>query len=809
MKPITLNFSPEKVITFSVPSVIQGISPDSTGAHQTTHVQSSIERNLLTGNASQAAREIRELALGYLRQAKGTTLRKSEEDTIRILQTTIGLSSQLPVGQFAIDQYDRAILSSDWAVSMDWDCDGDPITVVLWDEVNTEQLASQGNHKVTRGMLIKIPPTKLFPIATLVPCPKTVFGSITKDMYDEIINRPVEQLDPLAVMVKMFSIQPIGTVTSRWWSKMLKDAFQSAPDSLVTGINLTLQKHGDAYRSDLEGKVMKGARKGSGAMRPACYDEEIHQMTALSSTIFGSRGAIARTTGLSWSDIEKMLDDKPEFEAQATRYKEATPVADNWTSKEATASPDLVRYLVQSKRIRYEDIPRSADVNKKHVIDEIVNGEVKKAFIPNAKAISLYSTEAGAPCSFVWTRDAGDKLTGYVTVLYPTFCHNPYTGKTQLMCPLQHMALWISRHFTCSLEIKSVNYVDAMFRGEGSRALESVIRKYVETFGDVLPSLKVGESHQLLAVGKFFASQTITIDHSSFPGWSPNQPIEAMIDRTGEASKVCGGIHVASTSSKRIARKHFLADKDGFPSFVIRKEGTTPCQGHRPGRNASLLKRSLCCSKMRTMVVASDSIQCYITPEGIAKSTPPMDTFLREVSYEEKEGFVFHASFTWNGGVRYAWISPNAKQDAKPIGKFVDANGNRFEPRYHESIKVAGQPIDMIMSLKELEEKHLSQLFLSLAKKEIWHSPTGPIEVYVLDWLFFRSGAASENIVPRWLKSWTLTGFVGLMLAASCEQHGVPCTRHNKFLIASAKNLWDAAEQIPGLYAKFGNPLTQ
>ena len=763
-----------KVLTFgdlkaSIPSTVSGL----TSATDVKMVIHPIEHALAVQDYDTAAREMRKLAVNYVRTATSTVVRttKNEWGINKIIASTIGLSNELLPNQIAFDGFDRIIINAEFGLSRDIDCDGDPaIAYIFNDQIN--------GVTVKRAMLEKQPPTSLFPILDVVDLPLPVFSAIDENDIALAQSTRCKGTDFDKAMVKTYSPQPISICTSRWWSYMLwlaNNGMQRHPEiDIVEATTRILNGYAVDYRNDLEGNIMKGARKGDGAVRPQIFDIPIFPMTPLTSAIYGSRGSTNATDVTSMDTILETIRT-PKFAGfEPSIYKEKETAIDLWTRKDQVGDLNIPDWLIQGGYMKAVEIPSS------------------KAGMPPAVMLTLI--HKGEDASLVWTKGTGEKVIGYCCILYPVFAYNPQSKVLEVMHPLKHMALWLSRHFR-SGEIYSQSYIQKIFEGGAVHALESTINKYVQLFGDsLLSTVKNGvkESHK---ISRYFGSHTIVVDHTSNPSW------DGSVDIMMRFAKICNNkfvhIHLPSVSSQYGVRKHFYADEDGLPSFVIRKVGYKSCQDHRPGRNRALLSRSNICVTFRCAIVANGpSIQYYITPSGIAKSNTELETFLPEISYEEKPGFELTQSVSWGGSVRYHYVCANSRKP-KVIGKFTCVNGQRFEPRYLDQCTSSdGQNIDLIIPSKELLGKEMLDLMMSFGTKQIINTPSGAVEAYVLDWRFFRSGTASENISARYPQSRALAGFIGLIFAGSLNQVGLPYSRYDQNRMDQAAQLLHMANNM-------------
>ena len=547
------------------------------------------------------------------------------------------------------------------------------------------------------------------------------------------------------------------------------------------------------FRADLEGRLMKSQRKGAGAVKPLIHEMLITPLSPESSVFFGSKGplGLVAKNGTDFNLLKDIAHNGPRFE-KAAKYEEPDYDATNWTSEPIIGDTELVNWLIDAKRLVVESYPHA------------------RKNVPAIVQIALYNPEQKTYSNFVWNKEMGGSMLGYVTLLFPVYAFDPRVSKLRVMAPLEHLALWLSTKFQCP-PIYSVKYIDTLFEGRGARALEGLIRKYVEAFGDVVPSSFLHDTHAKTGAkletgrhiafknARYFGSHTLVVDHSSVPGWKRDVPVENMIKMTNKASQAIRGLHVPATGSKRIARKHFIAGPNGLPEFCKEIEGVQTCQAHRPGRNRSLLMRSGNAVKCRIAILKYPSIQCFITPSGIERTQLEIGVFLPEVAYEATDGFNMSAQHSWTGNTTYVWVSPNAKQDAKPVGKFVCPLGSRFEPMETQQWTSSdGKNIDILYSTAELIDKQLLGRFMAEAKPETITAADGTqIQCMVLEYRLYRSATASENIKPRRPKHWSVTGFTGLMLRSALINNEVKHRSLDRKMWRRGEILMQIADRIP------------
>lgn len=721
------------------------------------------------GRYVDAASELYATGLRMARQACGTTVK--EEDGFSILQSTVGLSAAVPENCFALDREDRVVFNPITATGYDWDCDGDPITAIVF----SEKIVVEGaliNTGEKLGVFMKFPATKGMPVFKQVHLPEESFLPLTPEEVEESLSKEADpEKDQIYAAKKTMSNPPIGEVTRRWWSYILHEAYCTTKKygSFLAAVKQATDKHAEAYREDLEGKGMKGARKGDGSfVMPDIFETPVHMAAGAFAAMYSTKGSINIVNEAQYTGLYKLMNldtNQCEFSKDAEVWKPREEEHLGYTRKDVIGECDIVYWLMKAGYIKSKSLPNSG-----------------REGVPSAVSVTLWDPKHKEPVALTWVKDMGNSTAGYNFVLYPIFTYDPEVKKSRIMAPLEHMAFWLQRHFQCP-DIYSVKYIEKMFEDglDKARALEQAIRTYVNDYGDNVPSVRSGKEFIPNQFAVWACSKQVAIDFASLPQWNKNFDVELMVKRTQRLNELVGGLHMASTGSRRKCRKFYLAEADGLPDWVKRGNKIS-CQPHRPGRNASLLKRSVAKLKAKVAIVKTGSIQCFITPSGVTRSQPTEDIFLPDISPTEIEGYNEVIFYSWTGVPRHVWVSPTPKREAKKVGKFVCCNGSRFEPRATDQWwdKNTEEDIDIIMSYEELVEKELDTLFLERATHTVIKDYDGrEVEAFVLDWNFFRSGAASENIKPRHLKQTTLTGYYGLLLASTLDAESLPFHRDN------------------------------
>ena len=196
------------------------------------NVEHAFVRHIRNEDVTKAVEVLRELGLNYLRVARATHI--YQEPNVTILQTTIGLSDEIPPDHFAIDHNDRLVINSAQGLSLDWDCDGDPVQIIMfkaqqYTEIEDRlfgveyELPDEEEHAV----IVKFPCTRICPTFKRIELPAPQFESFCPadfaDVLAESKQKAEEGFDWEAAMTKTMSHANIGACTLRWWSFILKE----------------------------------------------------------------------------------------------------------------------------------------------------------------------------------------------------------------------------------------------------------------------------------------------------------------------------------------------------------------------------------------------------------------------------------------------------------------------------------------------------------------------------------------------------------------------------------------------------------
>lgn len=764
------------------------------GSYATQVGTPPIIRAIDRGDFLKAAEELKKAASKAYRQAAATTI--FARDKVKILKSSVRLSNQLGEDEYGVDKEGRVSLSPTFAEKYDIDCDGDPIIAIEL------ELSENKDNPETMAAIVKFPPKEILFLRKRAVEPDAM-APISDERYQEAMNFVADPDKNQAwAALKTYSNPPIGQICLRYWSIMLKEVVDSNPETeydFLEAIGTTVERWAKAYQNDLEGNGMKAASKGNGSLRPEVFDWPVNIIEATAGSLYATKGCIGRADVTNKERMRDLLELDPTqiTFGDPSIQKEAEMVPEGWTNRPNIGDRNLVLWLIKARRLFSQ------------TIESRISSE---RGLPSATVLTLWCPEKSAPCALTWTKDSGEQHSGYCTMLFPTWCWDCDANQWVIMEPLEHMSYWLSRHFQCP-KITSSRYLEVMWKDapQKASALENAIREYISEYGEMIPGVKnpATQLYEATKYAQFFGSQLLTVDHGSIPQWNHNVSPEWMRSITEIVHKV-QPIHWASTGSNRAVRKHFLAREDGRPYFCKDSSKVHPGQMHRPGRNKSLMMRSVALFEATVAIVDTNkNIQAFITPSGVVKNTPDVDVFLRQTSADPVDNWQLVNFVSWLGEDRYVYISPDPKREAKRIGKLVCANGSRFEPAEIDQVNIIDpstgeiiEPVDILMPIDELESKELQQAFLQDSEKKVIRMADGKVmTVHICKWKFMRSGAASENIKPRYVDHWSVSGFGGLMIASALQKFGIPFSRNNESLVAEAEKLMDASMRCYSMQA--------
>lgn len=289
--------------------------------------------------------------------------------------------------------------------------------------------------------------------------------------------------------------------------------------------------------------------------------------------------------------------------------------------------------------------------------------------------------------------------------------------------------------------------------------LFKTLTEYCGKYGDPCPATKERGLITPSRISTAIIKRTVVIDYGR------ELDHEQMYEVALEAREKCNFCLFAKGKSRRV-RKYMLANEHG--GTILDYDGNASL--HRGAKGRSQLQRTLSEIKMRVAIVKMDTLnQILITPTGVDKQYSEK-AFLPQVfnTYEAYENYLKGQNATaeeipavetvyetWQGELRKCWtIDPRY---TIRVGKLVDMIGNKFMPRTYKQafFKEAGfkdtVEVDLLFPINELVDKDAHHAFLEDAVEGELFLPDGTVtKCMFVERTFFRTGAASENVPPRW-----------------------------------------------------------
>jgi hypothetical protein len=338
------------------------------------------------------------------------------------------------------------------------------------------------------------------------------------------------------------------------------------------------------------------------------------------------------------------------------------------------------------------------------------------------------------------------------------------------------------------------------------------IQDHCGRYGDVPPVVIIDGQPDLSPIARTMAWGTVVMDHGE-----RQETWQGMYSNWVESRQNGVWVTPATKGDDRRVRKHAWAHENGLHPWWA----DTRSNPKRAAQIRSQLSRAIHKCTMRVAITLSRPLdvnpielqddergtefQTYITPSGISKQqvttafgrrithTPPPD---EELAVGKWTAVPY---WTVTGELRMCW-SAGPRQTAD-IGKLVDKHGQKTVPMalglhaWTESRKqvmveqtatagrrrksvVSRTPIDMLIPIHELMAKDLEWL-LDDAKQEAVQLDDGrEIVAWVTDMVFYRTGAATENMLVRTRNRW-VKGIDAHMLVAAMHRRAYAWFKRN------------------------------
>lgn len=409
---------------------------------------------------------------------------------------------------------------------------------------------------------------------------------------------------------------------------------------------------------------------------------------------------------------------------------------------------------------------------------------------------------------------------GYAYVLYPvwdnrTLYDNGKTGdqhpvasaRKEWVHPIDHLEKCLKQFDTAVINPETrevVSYFPQSWDewGYASRAgkikrLQSFLTEYCGEYGDVVNCNMRNGRPELLPHNSPFIRSTAVIDYGGV-----DLDAEQMYQVAEEASakwKLCIG---GNKQTKMHVRKYCLATETGAPLW--RPIGAE-CHPARLGKQRAQLVHALKEVKLRVAIVNCETLtQYFITPSGAEKQTIeagflPMclnslgdaEEYLNSLDDREKaempDNFLKGQEFTtWTGNKVTVWVVK--PRNTVRIGKLVSTRGEKLEPRIIGEVidldefdeNMENRQIDLVIPVTELINKgaHTNMLekcaehmihFKSYVHEDLTQLGNITIPAMVGEFIYYRTGAHSENTPPRW-RTCRYKGIDGMVIMRQIEK---------------------------------------
>ena len=421
---------------------------------------------------------------------------------------------------------------------------------------------------------------------------------------------------------------------------------------------------------------------------------------------------------------------------------------------------------------------------------------------PSAVVIWLQRPE-GIPVALtdVKRKDHDPEGLGFAYVLYPVWDNrelysNDKTGDQSLMVsakscwvhPIDHLEKCL-RQFDNKVINPENGVVVSRFpesweewnwpsRAGKIKRLQKFLTDYCGEYGDVVNCTMRNRRPELLEHNIKFARASAVIDYGGIE-LTPEQ-MWKIASKASSKLRLCLG---GNKQTKSHVRKYCIADESGTPAWGAFK---TKCHPARQGKQRAQLVHALKEVRMRVAIVNCNTLtQCFITPSGIEKQTTssgflPMclnslgdaQAYLDSLTDLEKanmpDNFLKGTEFTtWTGQKVTVWVV-NPRNTVQ-VGKLISTRAEKFVPRVIGPVvdlddfnaNMENKQIDLVIPVTELINKgaHTNMLekctehmihFKSYVSEDLTQLGDITIPAMVGEFIYFRSGAHSENTPPRW-----------------------------------------------------------
>lgn len=343
--------------------------------------------------------------------------------------------------------------------------------------------------------------------------------------------------------------------------------------------------------------------------------------------------------------------------------------------------------------------------------------------------------------------------------------------------------------------------------------LQKLLIEWMGKYGDPAPAhLLPDGGFQVTSIARAIIRRTVVVDYGR------PMSAEEMYQIAKLAQKSCNFSLVGSKGTDRRVRRYMLANEHG--ASILDTQGVS--NPYRGGCQRAQLQRALKAVEMNVAFVAmSTQNGCYITPKGV-KLQETTEAFLPQV-FNSEEAYLDYLSsnslttekcpatlreyWTWTGHARVAWII--GSKDTIRVGKLVCPLGQKFMPRLIEDCVVVGKKITtneagirevdqddahLIIPVQELVDKDMHHILRDAEERHILIDGESFLCLF-MKYTFYRTGAASENIPPRW-RGFGFRGMDSMVIQHALQKIGIQPKRRLDFSFAEA--LQSAKRQLTG-----------
>ncbi len=690
-------------------------------------------------------------------------------------EAPVAVSADVPTNHVYCDYTSgRIVLNEFQATNRYIDADGDRALLIF-------------SMDRTKAVLVKYPLTSQPLILTVTTVkPKERFYDLTPAMARVVLeNHPVKRLgvneDEELLFMKKHTEVPVGLLTNTWNSN---DLYESAGMSFSNKMGFIFNSHidkvsGKTQRAiDIEDSGMKVVRKADKSFtkqhilefgnKKALDHQFAFALTSCSSigTMGKGKDKLKDIPQLRWITNLKSEDDVHSLLARINQldveFRDVKP-SSTPDPVPAWVEDHLFSRLMKYRLLKWDEYP-SRD-------PEMPPSILLTLTLSSGQAVALTDIK----------REGRSEGMTYGFMLPPVFDNrNIYTKEGTIAIPATHKWMHPADHLA-----KCMTTFDSRIRDEHGQVsgyypktyldhcskerkikvsqLYKWLMEYCGKYGDPVPATWVNGALVPSPIAREIVTASAVIDYGM-----PMDEIEMyQVAKRANAKKKIN--IVGSKSTNREVRKYMLANKWGGP--VLDNNGET--SPYRGGANRSQLQRGLVIVKATVAFVDADTRNgIFITPSGIEKqltsqaflpkcfgSEEEYYDFLKLNGWEKEQCPASEITFRdWQSGTKIGWVV-DARKSIK-IGKLVDRYGNKFMPRaisQVQAIKSAGVElseitnIDLVFPYYELVDKDCHHFFLSRASKRPMTLLIDgePVEALVMECTFLRTGAASENIPPR------------------------------------------------------------